>query len=220
MSSERWLPVVGYEDYYEVSDQGRVRSLDRVVTDDLHGGRRRRIKGRILTPHRGASRRSGYTRVGLMRDGTRKTGWVYVLVARAFLGPLPEGMVTCHNDGDGTNNALSNLRYDTPASNMQDQIKHGVHGEASKTECVNGHPFDDDNTRFRAGGRHRVCLSCKRDYDQAYEARVAGTAPPKHGINGYTRYGCRCDECRAANAAKQRAARYSRRLREAGSQAA
>jgi len=30
-ASERWLPVVGYEDIYEVSDHGRVRSVDRII---------------------------------------------------------------------------------------------------------------------------------------------------------------------------------------------
>ncbi|MDU6479009.1 MAG: NUMOD4 domain-containing protein, partial [Corynebacterium kroppenstedtii] len=46
MSKERWRPVVGYEGIYEVSDQGRVRSLDRIITQ--HDGMKRPMRGRIL----------------------------------------------------------------------------------------------------------------------------------------------------------------------------
>jgi len=49
---EHWLPVVGFEDFYEVSDQGRVRSLDRI--SEMSNGRKRAIKGRILSQTGGA----------------------------------------------------------------------------------------------------------------------------------------------------------------------
>jgi hypothetical protein len=52
--------------------------------------------------------------------------YTHRLVLLAFVGPCPEGLEGCHNDGDPSNNRLDNLRWDTRESNMADQIKHGV----------------------------------------------------------------------------------------------
>lgn len=45
----------------------------------------------------------------------------------AFVGPCPDGMEGCHNDGDPHNNRLDNLRWDTRANNARDAIRHGTH---------------------------------------------------------------------------------------------
>lgn len=114
MSREEWCPVVGEEGYYEVSDRGRVRSLDRVV-----GTRKQRWKGRMLKP---TNMGRGY--VGVALRGRNKQR-VHQLVARTFLGECPPGQVVCHNDGNPGNNRLENLRYDTQASNCRDTVRHG-----------------------------------------------------------------------------------------------
>jgi hypothetical protein len=44
----------------------------------------------------------------------------------AFVGPCPEGMVCCHNDGDPSNNRLENLRFDTHKANCDDKLRHGT----------------------------------------------------------------------------------------------
>ena len=67
---EVWLPVVGYEGLYEVSDQGRVRSLDRTVAHNLGAQAFRRIKGRTLSPGRASN---GYLTVMLSRDGKKRS---------------------------------------------------------------------------------------------------------------------------------------------------
>lgn len=51
---------------------------------------------------------------------------MHQLVAEAFIGPRPLGFVTCHGDGDSLNNNAANLRYDTPAGNSADAIRHGT----------------------------------------------------------------------------------------------
>src|SRR5690242_12650358 len=75
---EEWRPVVGYEGLYEVSDLGRVRSL--------------RIS-RVMSPGRGEER---YPHLILYRDKQPHIVSVHILVARAFLGPAPEGMEVHH----------------------------------------------------------------------------------------------------------------------------
>lgn len=54
------------------------------------------------------------------------TRYVHALVLEAFVGPCPDGMECCHNDGDATNNKLTNLRWDTPKANSEDARKHGT----------------------------------------------------------------------------------------------
>lgn len=126
--SERWRPVPGYEGSYEVSDAGRVRSLDRVVMRS--DGRRRRFEGRLLSP---GVLRSGHLVVGLHRRGAQETMCVHRLVLLAFVGPPAPGRIACHNDGDASNNALSNLRWDTHKNNTADMRRHDtmVRGESS-----------------------------------------------------------------------------------------
>lgn len=113
MTEERWLPVVGYEGFYEVSDAGQVRSLPRKGSG-----------GRIMTRSLNSN---GYPNVTLRKDGAHVTRAVHLLVIEAFVGPRPgPGYQCCHNDGSRTNNSLSNLRWDTVRGNAQDKVLHGT----------------------------------------------------------------------------------------------
>ena len=118
---EKWLPVVGFEGLYEVSDLGRVKSVERRVLDKR--GHTKYVRERILAA---APDTHGYPRLLLWR-ANRKYGFqVYILVARAFLGPCPVGQQACHWDGKPTNSRLENLRYDTPKGNKADDIRNGT----------------------------------------------------------------------------------------------
>ena len=134
-----WLPVVGYEGRYEVSDTGRVRSTD-YVGNFTRGGQTFPIsyKGQERKLTRNSD---GYFKVNLsfLYGGKpAKRCSVSRLVAEAFLGPCPEGHQVCHNDGDNSNNNLSNLRWGTVLENHADKKRHGTNfpkehfGEAHK----------------------------------------------------------------------------------------
>lgn len=144
--TETWLPIPGYVGTYEASDLGQIRSVPRG-----------RWKGRI---RKQTDHPSGYTSVCLSLEGKHKTHFVYRLVALTFLGPRPEGQHTCHNDGDGRNSSVSNLRYDTPRENNLDTLRHGHHTAASKTHCLRGHRLEAPNLRPAAPARN--CLACAR----------------------------------------------------------
>lgn len=118
---EIWKPVPGWEGAYEVSDCGRVRSVDRVVENSR--GVRQRLKGRILKHGHTAY---GYPYVNLCRDNSPVSREVHALVAAAFIGPRPDGYQVCHNDGDPLNNQAENLRYDSAKGNQSDRSKHGT----------------------------------------------------------------------------------------------
>jgi hypothetical protein len=143
--SEQWLPVAGHEGY-EISDAGRVRSWR--IFRGQPGPRLRKL---TVNPQ-------GYSIICL--DGTTYT--VHRLVMEAFVGPRPSGADICHGDGVRTNAALSNLRYDSRAANMQDAIRHGTlrNGRADRTHCPQNHEYTEANTRVSAGAR--FCRACDR----------------------------------------------------------
>ena len=134
---EEWLPVPGYEGYYEVSNFGQVRSLDRVIPHKGYGTKK--IKGGPMSL--GLNSR-GYLQIRLAKGYTRYTTTVHALVASVFIGLRPEGLDVCHNDGNQVNNYLYNLRYDTKKNNSADRDKHGKTVRGSKAA---GSKLTEDN---------------------------------------------------------------------------
>lgn len=114
------MPVVGFEGLYEVSDQGQVRSLDRVV---LRRGHAMRQRGCLLKP--GATK-AGYPLVVPCKNGKPRSQYVHHLVLKAFAGPCPDGMECLHGDGNPGNARLDNLSWGTPIENAADQFRHGT----------------------------------------------------------------------------------------------
>lgn len=149
--SERWLPVPGYEGMYSVSDQGRVRSLDRTVNG-------RSLRGQLRKP---TCDPRGRRVVSLSRDGKSRYFFVHRIVLEAFVGPRPPGMECCHFNDDRSDNRLENLRWDTSSSNRLDAVRNGKHHEARKTRCDKGHEFTEDNTGTRTDNGGRYCRTCK-----------------------------------------------------------
>ena len=112
--SETWRQIPGFEGRYEVSDLGRVRSLDRAV--QTSNGQVRRYKGMLLSP--GRQNDFGHVTVMLGRDGGSRC--VHELVLLAFVGPPGEGQECRHLDGDGANNRLGNLCWGSKSQNGKD----------------------------------------------------------------------------------------------------
>lgn len=118
---EIWKDIPGFEGEYQASSHGRVRSVDHRVRVVARGTEATRLShGRVLRPGRS---KSGHVSVVLGRK--HGSMLVHTAVALAFLGPRPEGLDVCHNDGDPTNNRLDNLRYDTRTDNILDVYRLG-----------------------------------------------------------------------------------------------
>lgn len=159
-ADETWKPVVGWEGLYEVSDHGRVRSLDRMVTET--SGLVRKSAGRVLKPGKVRGKHL-YVNLCPLNSGTGERSCVYVhrLVAEAFIGPIPDGMFVLHWDDDPSNNRVENLRIGTITDNSADSIRNGRNYRINQTHCKRGHEFNDRNTA-KNGPTGRGCLSCKR----------------------------------------------------------
>ena len=155
---EEWRPVVGYEGSYEVSAHGRVRSVDRTV--EFKNGVRRSFHGRAIKPQ---PTKGGHLRVTLCLGDSRRKTRVHRLVLEAFVGPCPEGMEGCHNDGNPQNNHVDNLRWDTRGNNCLDTVKHGRNPMTIRNRCPRGHDLSAPNLRASHAKRgYRTCLACDR----------------------------------------------------------
>jgi hypothetical protein len=129
MELEVWKPVRGFEDYYEVSNFGRVRSLEREVRNTLKSCRV--VKGRILSLN---YRKGKYVTVGLSKDQVVKTFSVHTLVAEAFIREVPKGMCVNHINADKHDNYVSNLEIVTYSEN----IKHAHRLGLNYSPCLRG----------------------------------------------------------------------------------
>lgn len=117
---EIWKDVEGYEGHYQVSNLGKVRSLDRKVR--YKGGWVSNRRGRLLKQ---ASMKSGYKTVNLKKGGTRHTFLVHRLVLINFKGIILNYQVN-HKDGNKENNNLTNLEWMTGSENTKHSVENNL----------------------------------------------------------------------------------------------
>lgn len=121
--AETWRPVPDWAGFYEVSDLGRVRSVDRVIVRG--NGARQTVRARILRSHPTGGDRK-HVSVTLTRPGLISYRQVHQLVAEAFHGPRPAGKVVRHLNGKGHDNRAENLLWGTNSENQSDSMRHGT----------------------------------------------------------------------------------------------
>jgi hypothetical protein len=143
-TAEEWRSSPIRPDAYEVSSLGRVRS-------NFPWRPGRILSQKVKRGH------GNYRQISLRIHGKDCDVMVHRLVAEAFHGS-PEGRIARHLDGDSSNNAASNLAWGSPSENQLDSVQHGTHLNARKTQCPQGHPYDDENTRHYNGAR--ICRTC------------------------------------------------------------
>ena len=125
MIEEIWKPIKGYEGYYEVSNMGRVRSVERKVyiSGGTAAGKYRTVPSIIRKPNI----MKGYYCIALIIDNHCKVFRIHRLVAEAFISeqPTPEHQIN-HKDGNKANNCVDNLEWVTPAQNTHHAYEHGL----------------------------------------------------------------------------------------------
>lgn len=119
-AEEEWKPIFGWEDRYMISSHGRLKCLENTYEIGINGyyHRPEMIKKVFL--------RGKYYVAILTRNKKQISKSIHSLVLENFVGPRPYGLEGCHNDGNRTNNYLSNLRWDTVQGNADDRKKHGT----------------------------------------------------------------------------------------------
>ena len=177
--SEIWRPVVGYEEYYEVSNMGRVRSFDRVTGSGY--GSTRVVKGRILKE---LNHGNGYMCVNLFKDKKQKQFLIHRLVAQAFV-PNPNNLPEVdHINTVRNDNRSENLRWVTISQNHRNIITRWRMSEAIKNspntcrkkkvkmlkdgELIRVFNTITEAAKFVGCNTGNICHALKGDFAQAY----------------------------------------------------
>ena len=116
---EIWKDIPNYEGYYKVSNLGRIKTVERLVSNKTGY---RKVKERVKSQYKS---KRGYYSSKLSKLGIRKTEFTHQLVAMAFLNHKPDGykLVVDHIDGDTTNNCIDNLQLISQRENTTKNSK-------------------------------------------------------------------------------------------------
>jgi hypothetical protein len=172
--TEHWLPVVGFEKYYQVSDRGSVRSLPRSIVN--RRGQQRHYKACVLRP--GRIHYQNYLRVILQGGGVISTRLVHHLVLEAFTGPCPPGQETRHLNDRGDDNRLSNLAWGTRLDNRNDAIRNSAPPRRKGSKAAPNDAVKATIRRAHAEGVSQVRLAKQHGVNVHVVRDIVRNRPP------------------------------------------
>lgn len=169
---EIWKDIKDYEQLYQISNFGRVRSLKYHCSNNT----------KILKED--CSDKRGYRRVTLCKNGITKRYLVHRLVYETFVGEIPEGMQVNHRDEKPNNNKLTNIEV----VSITDNLNYGNHNKNVSNSLINNKGISKHTLQFSLDGNlikewpsvseicrcnkdytiSNICKCCKGKYKQAY----------------------------------------------------
>lgn len=141
---EEWKLIKNYEGLYEVSNLGRIRSLDKLVKG--RKGTEYIKKGKILKQIKHVN---GYMKIGLTKDGKRKTFLVHRLVAEAFISNPENKPYIDHINTIRDDNRVENLRWATASENQYNELTTIKKKEYKGEKCYWYGKSGEDNPRSK-----------------------------------------------------------------------
>ena len=132
LQGEVWKDVIGWEEFYQVSNLGRVKAKERVMYYDRNRGcgiEKKTVYERIRKPK--LNKHTGYLMVGLNGKGKSVNVTIHSMVSKAFILNYKgegkgKGLCTNHKDGNKLNNKLENLEVITVADNVRHMFFNGL----------------------------------------------------------------------------------------------
>ena len=152
---ENWKDIKGYEGYYQVSNEGRVRSLKRTISNN---GGAQELEGKTKSTR---IKNSGYEITDLYKNGERKTFMIHRLVADAFIPNHDNKSQVNHIDGNKLNNRVDNLEWVCQSENV-------IHSY----ECIREDKSNINavSAMNKANSKKVMCLNDGSIYNSASEA--------------------------------------------------
>ena len=163
-----WLPILDYEDFYEINNSGIIRSINRTITCRSKSGStlQRFFKGKVIYQHLG--KRDGYYLVTLCKHGTQHTFAVHSLVAKHFI-PNPNNLPEVnHINGIKTNNCVDNLEWSTESENQKHAYRLGLRTSDSIKGSGHGMSTHSEDEIFIT----KLLLETCKDMPQTYLAKT------------------------------------------------
>lgn len=158
-TQEIWVDIQNYEGKYQISNRGRVKSLEREIS---HDGIVYTQPERIMSAWCGTT--SYYDRIRLFRNGVGTKFTVHRLVAQHFLPAWNPALEINHIDGNRYNNAADNLEMCTHRCNMEHAIANDLkndYGEKSRNAKLTNVQAEEIRVRYRAGGVTQEALAAE-----------------------------------------------------------
>lgn len=178
---ELWEPIKNYENLYEVSNLGKVRSKDRIVeqraksnSTSIHV-----YKGRILKP----KNRNGYLCVDLCKNGKKHCENIHRLVAEAFCDNPNNYKYVDHKNGYKRDNRANNLRWVTQSENVRYA---NIRQSIINPKCKTPHIINiETNKRFNTSRDAAEWLKCELNLENSPDANIrrscrSGGVKPVH----------------------------------------
>lgn len=138
---ETWKDIPGYEGFYQISNLGTVKSLERTVCSASSSVKTRNLKERVIVHHLSGDS-TKYPTVTIQKDGKKQKFKIHLLLLELFKGKRPSpDHVARHLNDDPMDFSLSNLEWGTQSQNMKDKFKNGYvhHGRKltdEETEAI------------------------------------------------------------------------------------
>lgn len=159
VENELWIDIPGYKGLYQVSNLGRVKSLDRKVTQKHYSGiiAHHTYKGKLLIPHK---QNTGYYFANLKKDGQTKKEYIHRLVAISFIDNPNNYTYINHIDGNKTNNNVNNLEWCTQSYNIKYAYDNGTKTPPNMKkvkQIKNGQAIKIYNSLTEAGRETNIC---------------------------------------------------------------
>ena len=176
---EEWKDIKGYEGLYQISNEGRVKSLQREIV--YKDGRKKVLEEKIL--HNFLSD-LGYYHVMLSKDGVSKRYKVHRLVAKAFI-PNPNNLpIINHKDENPKNNVVDNLEWCTQGYN----VRYGTMIERGRQTQFNREDLSKEVEQYTLDGdlveTFKSASEIERKYPQFKTASVARCCRGGQILNG------------------------------------